>query len=103
MAASPFSLPVTFNPPALAGDSFSDVLFGATSPLAPAGSTLPGWCIRLDVLINPGMPYTGYVYSSYETLSLSANLPATYLPNLDNVNWLLNYYRSGATGFNATD
>jgi protocatechuate 3,4-dioxygenase beta subunit len=73
-------------------------LFGASTVLGPADTPLSAWCMRayLPLSINTGQVYTGYLYSSYETTSLAAALPETYIPNLDNINWLLNHYRSGA-------
>ncbi|MBS0344391.1 MAG: hypothetical protein JSS56_28135, partial [Proteobacteria bacterium] len=50
----------------------------------------------MPLSIGTGYQYAANLYSSYEPGVLGTALPQTYLQNLDNINWLLNYYRSGS-------
>lgn len=86
---------VTFN---RASDSFLDAIFNNNTAFGPAGTTLDAWCIRYlqPLELDNGFQYQGYLYSSYETSLLGdSTFSKVVVDNLDNVNWLLNYYRRG--------
>ena len=71
------------------------------SQSATGGSVYDAWCLAHDVTILTPFTYTTYLYSSYELGTLQPAMPslgAAYLANLDNINWLLNWYN----GSNAT-
>jgi len=71
------------------------------SQSATGGSVYDAWCLAHDVTILTPFTYTTYLYSSYELGTLQPAMPslgAAYLSNLDNINWLLNWYN----GRNAT-
>jgi uncharacterized repeat protein (TIGR01451 family) len=72
------------------------------SQAASGGSVYDAWCLAHDVTVLTPFTYTTYLYSSYEIGTLQTSVPtlsaSTYLANLDNINWLINWYN----GSNAT-
>jgi hypothetical protein len=66
------------------------------SQSASGGSVYDAWCLAHDITILTPFTYTSFLYSSYEigTLPTSALGPTTSanLANLDNINWLINWY-----------
>ena len=75
----------------------------ALNPLFPASGTVyDGWCLDRNVQIQVNASYTANVYSSYELGVLAAHVPSlganSFLGNLDNINWLLNYYTGANPG-----
>ncbi|WP_218510706.1 SdrD B-like domain-containing protein [Variovorax sp. dw_308] len=98
MATAYFSSPIVIAKPASPGnDSYYDVLFNAASPLGPSGTVLDGWCIqplvRLDY--NSGYVYSGFGYPGFEVAADNG------FEQEGAINWLLNYYRSGTSGYSA--
>ena len=74
------------------------------NPLYPTGgTTYAGFCLDIPSHINVPGTYTSFEYSSYELGVLQANSPiigsSPYLANLDNINWLLNFYTGTGTGY----
>ncbi|MGB9108315.1 MAG: SdrD B-like domain-containing protein, partial [Telluria sp.] len=63
---------------------------------AAGGSVYDAWCLAQNISIPTPYTYTTYLYSSYELGTLATSVPAlassSYLANLDNINWLLNWY-----------
>jgi len=72
---------------------------GLYNPLFPAASFYDGWCLDKNANIGLNTTYTASIYSAYETSLLSAvpNLNVSGYANLDNVNWLLNFYTGSQT------
>ncbi len=100
MATPYFSAPVVFTkPPGPGNDSYYDVLFNASTPLGASGTVLDGWCIQpfVRLMYENGNPYSGYGYAGYEVAADNAYQYA------GSINWLLNYYREGNTGYTADD
>jgi uncharacterized repeat protein (TIGR01451 family) len=66
------------------------------SQAASGGSVYDAWCLAHDVTILTPFTYTTYLYSSYELGTLQTSVPtlgtSAFLANLDNINWLLNWY-----------
>jgi hypothetical protein len=96
MATPYFSAPIVIVKPTQPGnDSYYDVLFNAVSPLGPTGTVLDGWCIQPFVKLdyNNGYTYSGYGYPSFE-VAADNDFTASGA-----INWLLNYYRSGNSGY----
>lgn len=63
----------------------------------PAGTYDDAWCLDRATQIDLRLPsFSAGVYSSYEPAMLAANVASfassPYLGNLDNINWLLNWY-----------
>ncbi|NML15385.1 SdrD B-like domain-containing protein [Azohydromonas caseinilytica] len=94
-------------PGSLLESSFGDARVTSSNavlnPGAPAGGTVYDvWCINMNVQIQLPGTYKAWVYSAYELTTLTANVPTlrtgVNLANLDNVNWLLNYYNGANPG-----
>ena len=102
---------VTLFPGALNEPSYLDIAITSQSTLNPAfssgGSTIyDAWCLDEFAHIDVNTTYTASVYSSYEIailqaspLSISAFAQAPYIGNLDNINWLLNFYTGPSSGY----
>ena len=75
----------------------------STSPGFPyLGQVYDAWCLDRMVQIDVTAAYTAKVYSSYELFSFAGEANLAFhgnSANLDNVNWLLNYYTGPATGY----
>lgn len=102
-----------FYPGALLEPSFLDVAVISDSILNPAypnpiGTYYDAWCLDRNVQIDLRLPsFSAGVYSSYEPAVLAANVPSfassPYLGNLDNINWLLNWYDGTNPGITIGD
>jgi len=67
------------------------------NPQSASGGTLyDAWCMVENIDLPVPATYTTALYSSYEIGTLVASVPTLannkYLANLDNINWLLNWY-----------
>ena len=85
------------------GDARVTTLNSVLNPGAPTGGTVYDvWCLNMNVQIQLPGTYKAWVFSSYEQATLTANVPTlrtgVNLANLDNVNWLLNYYNGANPG-----
>lgn len=105
MTATPSISAYISYPGSLLEPSLLDLTIKSASILNPqsaaGGTVYDAWCLDERVQLPVPATYTSYVYSSYELGTLAASVPALtgnkMLANLDNINWLLNYY----TGANA--
>ncbi|MEJ8858748.1 SdrD B-like domain-containing protein [Variovorax robiniae] len=98
MATAYFQSPIVITKPALPGnDSYYDVLFNAASPLGPAGTVADAWCIQPFVPLDydNGYVYSGFGYPGFEVAADNG------FTQQGAINWLLNYYRSGTSGYSA--
>jgi serine-aspartate repeat-containing protein C/D/E len=73
------------------------------NPLFPvSGTTYDAWCLDKIARIDVPGNYTGNIYSTYEIGTITAqvsNLAGNaFLGNLDNINWLINYYDGSNPG-----
>src|ERR1700712_2027457 len=63
---------------------------------ANGGSVYDAWCMVENIDLPVPATYTIALYSSYELGTLTASVPTLannkFLANLDNINWLLNWY-----------
>jgi uncharacterized repeat protein (TIGR01451 family) len=100
MSATPtFTSYITY-PGSLLEPSLLDLTIKSASILntqsANGGSVYDAWCMVENIDLPVPATYTTALYSSYETGTLTASVPALannqYLGNLDNINWLLNWY-----------
>ncbi|MEJ8851434.1 SdrD B-like domain-containing protein [Variovorax rhizosphaerae] len=98
MATAYFASPIVISKPASPGnDSYYDVLFNAASPLGPSGTVLDAWCIQPQVRLdyNSGFVYSGFGYPGFEVAADNG------FEQSGAINWLLNHYRGGTSGYSA--
>ncbi len=95
-----YSVPLVIDKPLTASkDSYYDFLFNGNSPLGAAGTLLNGWCIQREVTLqyNNGYSYTANAYDANDFAA------ANSFAGVGSINWLLNYYHSGTSGYSADD
>ena len=91
-------------PGTLLEPSFLDLSVSAASATATSytGSVYDAWCLDRSIGINVVGSYTANIYSSYELGTFSDQASLQFhgnAANLDNVNWLLNFYTGPASGY----
>jgi uncharacterized repeat protein (TIGR01451 family) len=87
--------------------SYLDLIITSNSILNPTntvgGTEYDAWCMDQKVQLKVGANYTTYLYSSYEVGTLTTSVPtlaaSKYLGNLDNINWLLNWYNGSNAAY----
>ena len=84
--------------------SFLDLSASAASATATSyiGSVYDAWCLDRTIGISVVGSYTASVYSSYELGTFADQASLQFhgnAANLDNVNWLLNFYTGPASGY----
>ena len=107
----PPTVTFTLTAPGLQGEpSYLDLTVTGLPPSSSGfpmlGGVYDGWCLDRSITIAVNTTYTGSMYATSE-LSTFANVPSLQFhgnaANLDNVNWLLNFYTGPATGYTAAE
>ena len=107
----PPTVTFTLSGPGILGEpSYLDLTVTGSSA-GPGGFPMLGgvydaWCLDRTITIGVNTTYTGSMYATSElkTFETVASLQFHgHAANLDNVNWLLNYYTGPATGYTAAE
>ena len=77
---------------------------GVLNPQYPSGGTIyDAWCLIEHIDLPVPATYAAFLYSSYELGNLVTSVPtlagSKMLGNLDNINWLLNYYNGSNAAY----
>lgn len=91
-------------PGTLLEPSFLDLSVSAASATATSyiGSVYDAWCLDRSIGISVVGSYTANIYSTYELGTFADQATLQFhgkSANLDNVNWLLNFYTGPASGY----